>query len=76
MSTFAARSNLVARNAARWAAMTVKPAFVPMLDRTARRLVAPDAKARYQQVATATGAATPSLRVLNLVHTQRPTFLP
>src|SRR5262245_26451050 len=55
MSTFAARSNLAARNAARWAVMNVTASRVPILDGIARRLIAAEAKARYQQVETTTG---------------------
>jgi lysozyme family protein len=41
---------LKAKNAARWAAMHLKPERLAAFDATARRLCAPDAKARYQGV--------------------------
>jgi len=47
-------AKLKAANAARWAAMQVDPALGTILDRAARRLTDPLAKARYQIVAATT----------------------
>lgn len=46
--------SLIAANARRWQAMQIRPSLIPSLDRVARRLVAPSAKTRYQEVAAAT----------------------
>jgi lysozyme family protein len=46
---------LIARNEARWQAMKMDPARIGAFDATARRLCDPAAKARYQEIAKATG---------------------
>lgn len=45
---------LITANAARWRAMHVNTLRAPLVDEVAARLVAPDAKAQYQEVSAAT----------------------
>jgi len=48
-------AKLIAENAARWGAMHLAAARIPAFDATAKRLTAPDAKARYLAIAAKTG---------------------
>jgi lysozyme family protein len=48
-------ARLVAENAGRWHAMHLAADRIPAFDATARRLTAPDAKARYLAIAAKTG---------------------
>jgi lysozyme family protein len=47
-------ADLKKANQKRWDDMTVTPALIPMLDKVAKRLIEPAAKARYQAVSTKT----------------------
>jgi len=47
-------SRVIAANAARWNAMHLKADSIHFFDKTARRLTAPDAKARYLAISAAT----------------------
>jgi lysozyme family protein len=58
-------SPLIIRNEQRWRAMEVNPGRVAVIDRAARRLIAPAAKARYQEIERDTGVPWWNIAVIH-----------
>ena len=58
-------AKLKAANAARWAAMHVHPQRIAEIDRTARKLLAPEAKRRFAWVSARTGVPWPVIAVIS-----------